>query len=652
MLTWITSKLSPPRHKNNNARRESLNSVFDSIEPVFAASDEPSKTSNSRKNSIVSEAIASITTTATASDKATTSFSVGTSQTANNNNNKYLWQHSQTLKETLKYVALYEKYPNLIIEKQSHPSLYGKIFTGKLFTIERDDIVTETVSIKVTDLGKHDAVLRLRPVCDNVIRECAVLNALHQSSSSSLCHYDSYLTSMDNKETTKLRNADGSEHNNDATQGIVQLLDSFTDGQYHYTVEQWSGTDCMDLMIQLDSPACLQEPVALPLQIFLQNSRVLVRDQPVVVGVGTTAEKKDSDTNNNNNSRNNNNAKTSNNNNTSNTTDSLMNSAPTRLLVHSSAVPRGDTSNNNEVRALTEPFARYLFRQMLDIVAQLHQKHFLAHLDLSLENFCFRCSAVPQSVKDETKGTKGTPINNINNNSATAMTVTNSGESFAGEITLIDFGLAAFHPLKRAVLTTAQPQSNTQQLFNSGSNSSITSLIGGYDTTTNHLRVAGRDYLSMPNRTAQESGAKFLCLPVQGQCIPGKLYSMSPELYRRTHLWDAFANDIYSLGCILYILLTGERAYQQPCLHSDSRFAAMFSGKWLNPRYQTSHPRFHAVYKSLSHEVLDLIDRILKPESQRLTLTQIREHPWLRQHQRQNKETETTATTAPTVTMS
>lgn len=100
---------------------------------------------------------------------------------------------------------------------------------------------------------------------------------------------------------------------------------------------------------------------------------------------------------------------------------------------------------------------------------------------------------------------------------------------------------------------------------------------------------------------------------------------MSPELLSNQP-WDAFKNDIFALGVILYSLLTGRPPFQQAD-SGDVWFSVIYSGSWLTPAIM-NQPAAH-VYTHLSTEARNLIDIIIKPQEKRPSCEIILNHPWL-----------------------
>ena len=231
-------------------------------------------------------------------------------------------------------------------------------------------------------------------------------------------------------------------------------------------------------------------------------------------------------------------------------------------------VPAGDLYSmltSYPQHRLVEAQARGLFRQMVLGMRYLHERN-VAHLDMSLENMCLD--------SDDT-------------------------------IRIIDFGVAAIHPFTPTTYASA----TAYFTFPSASTPLPAQRPPSATANGGHVR-------------------SFLCKPVKElYAKPGKIRYMSPELFQGL-AWDAFANDVFSLGVILYSLLTGRPPFQQ-AESSDVWFHVIYSGQWLTPQIR-KQPSAH-VYTHLSEGALDLVNRILKPQEVRPTCEQILQHPWMLQ---------------------
>lgn len=102
----------------------------------------------------------------------------------------------------------------------------------------------------------------------------------------------------------------------------------------------------------------------------------------------------------------------------------------------------------------------------------------------------------------------------------------------------------------------------------------------------------------------------------------GKMKYMAPEVYANVESgFDGFAIDMWAVGVILYIMLTGEVPWQIPH-HTDLKFAKFTDG-WIEPYLKgQGFP--------LTGNAYCLLQRMLWLNPQdRLCLHQVRAHPWM-----------------------
>ena len=278
--------------------------------------------------------------------------------------------------------------------------------------------------------------------------------------------------------------------------------------------------------------------------------------------------------------------------------------------------------------AMTEPVARYYFIQILQAVLYLQYKG-VAHRDMSLENIMFdsvgkcfvidfgMCLRIPLptvgvvSPNDPNSG-ELVELNRIfqqqcqllmNYQTNTVSPVSPQGVEEVipppppeEDAMMID---TDSHP-PTATATTSAPNSSTQQ--------------PQPQPPLSPVPLADMNALLM-----NISAIITIKIPQQGVC--GKRNYISPEVLENTPYFEPFNVDIWALGVILFIMLTGVPPVDTASA-LDQRYRLICAGFLSNMLEQWN---IH-----LSLLAVDLLKRILRPvPTDRLTIHEILKHPWV-----------------------
>jgi len=101
----------------------------------------------------------------------------------------------------------------------------------------------------------------------------------------------------------------------------------------------------------------------------------------------------------------------------------------------------------------------------------------------------------------------------------------------------------------------------------------------------------------------------------------GKLYYMAPEVFRNNIPFDGHAIDMFAVGVILFLMVTGIPPWERPT-ESDDRFRYMTEGYLVQMLREWN--------LGLSPDLMDLLQRMLyRDPIIRLSLEQVRAHPWM-----------------------
>jgi len=102
----------------------------------------------------------------------------------------------------------------------------------------------------------------------------------------------------------------------------------------------------------------------------------------------------------------------------------------------------------------------------------------------------------------------------------------------------------------------------------------------------------------------------------------GKHNYKSPEMIRGDDELNAASNDIWCLGVSLFMMLIGGSPWERADIN-DKHFRLIMDGKMMKIIEKWGRAKY------LNTEIVDLLDKIFKYEDKRITISELKQHPWL-----------------------
>jgi len=103
----------------------------------------------------------------------------------------------------------------------------------------------------------------------------------------------------------------------------------------------------------------------------------------------------------------------------------------------------------------------------------------------------------------------------------------------------------------------------------------------------------------------------------------GKTRYKSPELWTKKLKFDARANDIWSTGIALFMMIIGAPPLKYPDVH-DKNFRLIITGDILELIQTWNRAKY------MTPQVLDVLKRMLTPEPRRIRLDELMRHSWVK----------------------
>lgn len=103
----------------------------------------------------------------------------------------------------------------------------------------------------------------------------------------------------------------------------------------------------------------------------------------------------------------------------------------------------------------------------------------------------------------------------------------------------------------------------------------------------------------------------------------GKTRYKSPELWAKK-VFDARSNDIWSLGITLFMMIMGAPPIKCPDARKDENLRLILNGNILELIQRWNRAKF------MTPQILDLLQRILRREKDRISMEGIKRHSWVK----------------------
>ena len=251
---------------------------------------------------------------------------------------------------------------------------------------------------------------------------------------------------------------------------------------------------------------------------------------------------------------------------------------------------------------------KVIFKQMVDAIAYMHSKN-ICHFDVSLENTLI--NDIKILIEDRNKLHEKIKF------------LSNDDKSV--NIKIIDFGLAELfdgdsgflcskYCGKEYVLHTIHRLSKLRKVLAVCTNMVCLIACNNYMFRNVEERILNVHY---------RRSCKYTATHRQDFMHNDRLYK-SPEVIAENALFDARANDVWCLGVSLFMMLSGSPPFGIGH-HRDPGYQCVMKGKEFI-RYLVSGWRKENHFDDSS---IDLLSRIFRLESERISLNKLKEHRWL-----------------------